>query len=588
MTINEYLLKYPKQVEILYTKIFGNYLLRYYDINDYSVIFSHYAETSYQDEKNKQIVISLNNVIHMLESGVNVLAVAYHEMAHTIYTSNATRDDIQKKTIKILSAQYDDDVIRLIHNLWNILEDHIIETKLMQEYPFLTSIVAPLKTIIDDDNALLSWRKGTTLPSDRQDIDEYATRYTTKKISNKAKAEILAYIYQKYYQQDKSSQEKVNGSEKIREKLSATENIKERQERIDESKEQLEKEIEDWLADAHKDAIERNERIIDTIKQEFQDKYDEELELEQDVDDGLTELERISRIETTNEQEKLFKDVLFKEQKIIEEKQELKTYNESVDNVLESAKKQQNDLQHYKILDVYSAKQRVRNGMSQALTKKYSFDVSPKLSVSRLVSSKANKTIPNIFQNKGKDVNFLKKVVIFEDVSGSTLSSRIHHTFSQIAKGLATSFESVEWWGYSDRLWLKPKNLYNYETLRVGNHLGVSSASGTSAYKLLNVMKKYKKQDNTYIIITDGDMHNVFDHKELWNYFKDRTCVIGLLDDTIKENAPHYVEIRDTIDAMVQTRKLYKENSDNYEKIMIKAGSFAIKKAIQMVESRIR
>lgn len=588
MTINEYLLKYPKQVEILYTKIFGNYLLRYYDINDYSVVFSPYSETSYQDEQNKQIVISFNNVIHMLEKGVNVLSVAYHEMAHTLYTSNSVRDDIQKKALKMMSAEYSDEVREIIHNLWNILEDHIIETKLMAEFTFLEPIVAPLKTIIEDDNALLSWRKGTTLPSDRQDIVDLATKYTTKKLSNKSKAEILVYIYEKYYAQNQSNQRKLNGSEKTREKLSSARNLKERQERLEELKKDLEKgkdNMVEWMADEYKKSIERQKQIIESIKQEYKDKFDEELDLEQETNDGLSDLERISKIETNNEQERLFKEVLYKEQKIIQEKQELKTYNDSIDNGSEKRMHKHIELKQFKIIDIYSAKQRVRNGMSQALTKKYSFDISPKLSVPRLVSSKANKSMPNIFQNKGKDVNFLKKVVIFEDVSGSTVNSYLTNVFSQVAKGLATSFDSVEWWGYSDKLWLKPKNLYNYKTLQVGFSLGVSSGSGTSASKLLNVMKKYQKQDNTYIIITDGDMHDVFHHKELWDFFKDRTCVIGILDETIKNNTPHYVELQDVAR---DVRKVSVEKSDNYEKAMIKAGSIAIRSALQMVEGRIK
>ena len=56
-------------------------------------------------------------------------------------------------------------------------------------------------------------------------------------------------------------------------------------------------------------------------------------------------------------------------------------------------------------------------------------------------------------------------------------------------------------------------------------------------------MKKYRNKDYTYVIITDGDMNSIFDDIDLWNYFKEKIAVVGFLDKTIKEHAPHNVDV---------------------------------------------
>ena len=228
MKINEYLLDNPKAVEGLFTKIFGKYMLRYYDTQDYTVTFSTHEDTSYQDSRNKRIVISLNNVIAMLQKDVNVLAVAYHELAHTLYTNDIERDKIRQKTYDLISqhlqgtlkdSNQEYNVSRLlrqdhiVHNVWNTVEDTRIERLLIQEFPFLKDIVDPLRTIIDPhDDELFKWRTGIGTPSPT--IVELAEEYCSpKKKSQIHRAAILRDIIVELYLQeyiDKSNEQFTN------------------------------------------------------------------------------------------------------------------------------------------------------------------------------------------------------------------------------------------------------------------------------------------------------------------------------------------------------------------------------------------
>jgi hypothetical protein len=583
MDVNEYLLENPKSLELLFTKLFGNYMLRYYDSSNYAVEFSTHESTSYNNATKKIIVIALDNVISMIKKKVNVLAVAYHELAHTLYTDNNQRDDIRKKALKeisqTLSIGYAESYMEEhVHMIWNILEDYMIEERLMNDFPFLKPIVDPLKLIIQDDDLLLSWRKGNKIS---ENLKELADSYvSSKKQSNIKRGNTIAKIYLQYYHikaQDNTQPKpefiqeideiKKDATEKyLRDKLDSYE--KEKQQLlgdladlkmdIEDLEEQLEleetsgdisktvfdlKDKKDKVSD-YESSIRNVKQAIQSLSEDYANRIGKKFESkpkEQKTNSQV--LIDIKNLQSKNETDNALKDILVKEQETIIENMQLADYNNSVQYIQLSNKNEGIPLR--KIKKVYSPKQRIRQGEAEALTKRYSTNISPKISVQKILQSKSSHVPPNVFQNKGKDTTFVKKVVIFEDVSGST--RRFTEQFSSVANSLANAFESVEWYGYSDFLWEKPKSLYDYTTLHTGEHYKVSSADGTQAFRLLNVMKKYKNKDYTYVIITDGDMKSVFRDKETWSYFKGKTCVIGYLNEDIIANSKYHYQF-DTTD----------------------------------------
>jgi hypothetical protein len=596
MNINDYLLANPKAVEGLFTKIFGKYMLRYYNHDGYAVQFDENASTSYQDEKNKLIVIALDNVIAMLQKGVNVLAVAYHELAHTLYTKNDTRDKIRKKAIENVFeycqqtgrstspfTPYHDTFSSRIHAIWNVLEDTRIERLLADEFTFLKPIIEPLKTIIDPNNdELFKWRvHGTCKQSIADNADGFCL---SKKQSQITLATYISNIYIELYLHDDqkaiSDQVKSNYTEhkqktkgdSMEEQLSTDNDVQKQRERqragnqakqtikslendindtqsaIDNAKKILEDnpqlppdKVQDYLeyinnatsyADTDKQRIEHAKQRFEELTGESYDEFTEK----QASENHEKQLDVIKSIETNDSSEQAVKSMLESIQKTIIDNAILEGYTKAV--------KDYNDSKDFswapKIERIYSAKQKIRQGLNAVQAKRYSINISNKVNVPRIVSSKANHTAPQVFYGRGKDVEFTKKVVIFEDVSSSTDS--FTHIFSSIAHSLAESFESVEWYGYGDDLFVKQPKHYNLRTRNVGKIAGLQ-IGGTSTYKLLNVMKKYQNTDNIYVIITDGDMSSIFKDNDLWSFYKEKCVVIGFIDKEIKDNAPHHVDI---------------------------------------------
>jgi hypothetical protein len=578
MNINEYLLDNPKMVEVLFTKIFGKYMLRYYDQTGYVVEFSTSEPTSYQNAEKKRIVISLENVITMLQSNIHVLAVAYHELAHTLYTDNDVRDKIRKKANDLVIEQMREDTTldshelhvavgelyagNHLHNVWNVLEDTRIERLLGEDFPFLKEIIEPLKTMIDPQkDHLFMWRSEKGSP--RQDIvDEAEAFCTKKKVSQLSRAKNIANIFIKLYLKDlvdksrngnrTSSKEKESSArtkvmenkrqEAMKDMYSAKQrHAKDIQEKLEDTLQDLEK---DNLTPNEKDALsERRKKLEEWLESKVSESKELARDYLESYNKDITEqnspyeqLETIKKLDIETTLDSAIKDILFKAQNTIIENQENISYNDSVENYPNNI-----DTMFLKKAKLYyNPKQSLRQGITASQSKKYSIDLSNKVNVGRIVSSKANRTAPQVFYNRGKDISFTRKVVVFEDISSSTTD--FTHLFSSIAYSLSQAFDSVEWWGYGNKLFLKKPKDYQFLTRNLGSsqHLDIH---GTEAYRLLNVMKKYKNLDYTYVIITDGDMSSVFKDKETWDYFKNKTVVTGFLTQDIKKNSPHSIDL---------------------------------------------
>lgn len=635
MNLNDYLLNNPSAVEGLFTKIFGEYMLRYYDQTGYRVHFSSHEPTSYQDANQKIIMISLENVISMLKKDIHVLAVAYHELAHVLYTDNDVRDKIRRKAIDQLhlrmQEKIDDDtkyrrvmqVIRsfgYIHKIWNVVEDTRIERLLVKDYPFLKEIVDPLKTMIDPgDDELFMWRSTQGKPS--QEIVDLAEEFCSpKKKSQIKRAEILVDLfialyfqelidhvdqhdsdnYQENSQSDHDfSQEQTqkldeydggNSSDSdIAKKRIAEERKKElkedykRRKAAQESMERSVKKaqddldqqikdgtISDYDATREQDNIDHNARLMrdyhrdsKRIADDYQETYGEAIDDDTNEKASAQEkLQEIKHIESASAQDQAIKSMLESIQKTIVEQEENKAYDRAVQEYRYSP---------YEYMDydttktIYNPKQKLRNGMSAAMSKRYSLDLSHKVSVDRIVRTKANKQAPQVFYNRGKDISFTKKIVIFEDVSSST--TRFSKYFSSMAYSLAQAFESVEWWGYGDYLFKKDPKDFPYNTMAVGRHYRIQ-IGGTNARNLLSVMRKYRNKDYTYVIITDGDMQSIFEEQATWNIFKDKVAVVGLLDNDIKKNAPHNVDL---LEHMAKRKGYYPKPNEDIHGIIKRA-----------------
>ena len=606
MHINDYLKNNPKAVEGLFTKIFGKYMLRYYNNDNYTVEFSMYENTSYQDEAGKRIVIAMNNVISMLNKNINVLAVAYHELAHTLYTNNDTRDKIRKKAIahvvqesnyndmsSVVAHKFSSIFTQRLHAIWNVIEDSRIEALLINDFDFLAPIVAPLKTMIDPNgDELFIWRVHGKC--NNQVVQHNADSFCLpKKQSQLQLAKYIANIYIELYMQDdiKSVQDYVqNPQDKDRDKTNGDnmqeqalsddsyyeimqeqqdfkrikDNINDTQDDIKERKDMLES---DDTSDEEKEYAQKSIAHLRKKILELQEKYDEKYGhgayaqklAEQKQDDPSKTLEVIRSLESQSDSDNAVKSMLESIQQTIIENKIEQDYNRAVRDY--SIK----DTYYIpKIEKVYSAKQKLRQGITAAQSKRYSTNISNKVNVPRIVSSKANRTAPQVFYGRGKDLSFTKKVVIFEDVSSSTM--HFTHVFSSIAHSLANSFESVEWYAYGDELFIKQKQHYDKQTRKLGSaanmHIG-----GTSTYMLTSVMKKYQNKDYTYVIITDGDMRSLY-KSDLWSYFKDKCVVMGFIDKQTRDNATYYVDIL----ADIAKRKGYiAKHDDDIKDIMVNA-----------------
>jgi hypothetical protein len=204
--------------------------------------------------------------------------------------------------------------------------------------------------------------------------------------------------------------------------------------------------------------------------------------------------------------------------------------------------------------------------MTAAQRKSYTSNVSNRVSVPRLVEALTSKQEPKIFSNKGKDFTQLRKVVIFEDVSGST-SGQISYVFSQIAYALARSFNMSEWWLYGSQLAKKHLKDYKYLSEKIGlNYYNVGGC--TNSDYLLNVMKKYQDEKAIFVVITDGDINSLI-YSELFSKFKDSTAIVGFIHEKHTSDIKHAVNFHKEF---VEIREKQEEKLKSFRDSIVSSG----------------
>ena len=402
--------------------------------------------------------------------------------------------------------------------------DQVLSNTRNQPKPDLSSDHDTIKNYDKDNNA-----REKSLSASRQESAK--DNYQYKEFKNKKHQEHLEELekYKKVIEQDDRIPNKDRALESVQAEINEVLNM------IDDNKERMQE-----------------------MAKEFKEHFDKDITKKDDIYEQLGD---IKKIDIENPLDSAIKDILFKSQNTIIENEESLEYNRSVEDYNKVIP--QNNLRKAKLY--YNPKQSLRQGVTASQTKKYSIDISNKVNVGRIVSSKANKTAPQVFYNRGKDITFTRKVVVFEDVSSST--TEFAHVFSSIAYSLSQAFDSVEWWGYGDRLFLKKPKDYKYETRDLGTQQGLN-IHGTQASRLLSVMKKYKNLDYTYVIITDGDMSSVFKDEDTWNYFKNKTVVTGFLTKDIKNNSPHHIDL---LSEIAKSNGYYPDEDDDLSDIYNKS-----------------
>lgn len=600
----------PNDLNSIFTRLFGVHLMRYYDEKaSYRVIIDGNADTSYMNSHDKIIGISLRNIAQLLKANVSVLSVAYHELAHVLYTSDNLRDRIRKLTVEKLchdpnapfsNTKYKNNreffnvieqLTTRVHSVWNVLEDERIERITMSQFPFLTSILDPLKKTITEDGKIMTWRKGKyasqVAPANLVPLCEEFSQLTKrqKQLTAKDASQVIYDIILQFYpnvdtniQDDKEIQEKYEGDKSQPQSEGNPTPSDNHDESDDNDSDDGEQDADDELdsedeldsdEDGDEDADEDGDDDSDDAFEEPLDEEDKDGKSSQNAKDDLRKIENM---ETQDNQEtaiiEMLKDIKREEIRNIE----IGEYNYAVkEDVKSPVSQKQNTSQISKIPNIVNISQEVRNGMTAAQRKKYSIDPSNKISVPRIVEAMSSRRQPNVFSNKGKDVSYLKKVVVFEDISGST-NGMISSIFSAIAKALTSSFVGSEWWLYADKLVKKHKLDYEFysQDLRYSKDTNKSFeeyqvGGGTSARNLLHVMRKYRNEQAVFIIITDGDIYDLFSgqNEDIYKEFKDKTLVVGLLDDDIKLKMPHNFDI--TVD-ITKIKRECEKIKDEYKK----------------------
>lgn len=604
--INAYILQNPDALQSLFVEIFGKYLMRYYDATgQYAVSFDTHASTSYMNSSSKQIVIALKNIIMLLQANVHVLSVAYHELAHVLYTSDRARDQMRRKAGDILLANgtvadrrvyHHNNVEQQLHGIWNLVEDQRIERLMVLEFPFLKDIVEPLKSVLGEDDKLFSWRRDNYstrrafIPAQLITLCEsYAGLKKFKSPTIAVGAQILADIYALVFgKQVSATQPKTIDYENVKYQpvqgqddepqqqgqpmpddqhgddpedsddqgqLADDQTIDDNDDQDDDAEQQDDEEngADGVEVDGDVDEGEEDDSDIDELDDEDADDSDEELEdgnpaiSQQELDKRDKEL---AKAQAQDDNEKGILRMLKDIQRTMRENAELQDYKNSV---IEDHKPfyKGSIPEHRRIPAIFSIAQDVRNGMTAAQRKTYNSEVSNRVSVSRVVEALASKQEPRVFSNKGKDMTQLRKVVIFEDVSGST-HGVLSEMFSTTAYALAKSFTTSEWWLYGSQL--VQKHLVDYPAYSAQVSQEYGNNDGTSSQRLLNVMKKYANEKAIYVVITDGDLHPLIDH-ELFKKFNDSTAIIGVLDDKIKKVSKHAFDFRKDYEKLDTTRR---------------------------------
>lgn len=550
--LNEYIKDKPDAIEAIFSNLFGKHLMRYYPGNkEYAVSFHPSIPTSYNDEKTKRIVIAMSNVRDLLNMNIPVLGVAYHEMAHTLYTKNIKRNHILDKVIKNNSKtlHYSD-----AKNIWNVLEDEYIERRLKREYPFLEKYIKDLKEIIEEDGLLMSWRKGRTENAPKE-LVELAEEFANKRLTNKRSAEIIATIAKKWYGFE---------NEVIKRKP-----LKNKSKR---------------MKKGHGHDGQETQQETQSEKPKEEEGFDED---EWEKLEGDSVLKEILK---NKEKEKM-------EQEIVKDFQRAQ-HSKSGQEISKISKGY--NLKNQKIKKFYNAKHFIDGGKTRAQGKGYTMVANHRVSVPRIIESKANKKPPKVFYGKSKDISFFKKVVVFEDVSGSTLNHyETSHVFSNIAKTLVDAFDGSEWWLYGAQLHLKNKKDYEYNSFPLIRGVSNQMHSQTNAHLIVQAMRYYKStkgENNIYVIITDGDLRKlIYDQKELFEEFKDKTAIVGILDPMITKHSTYYLNFEQSKNIKILNKQLPSGFALNsLDRLLARGNKYvqaliveSVKKTIEIIKERI-
>jgi hypothetical protein len=580
---NAYILQNKDALEALFTQIFGKYLMRYYDATgQYVVSFDKYTETSYMNSEQKTIVIASKNIDTLLKANVSALSVAYHELAHVLYTNDRVRDMMRKQTVKLLQTNHGFDMHQLIfaqpqiHAIWNVLEDQRIERLMIREFPFLKDILDPLRSILPEDDNLMTWRRQqyssrlSNVPKALVDLcEQFAGAKNFKSPTSPAGAKILSEIFVLIFGKPNVQQPPIIDYTNVQHTpvQGSDDEPQQNGEPIDEPHGDDEdadndQQGDDQDDDADDEGDDDTDEDGDDADDEGDDDADDDQEDEPTPDDEPVpggdepvvdgkpiatkqELDKrdqqLAKAKAKDDHEKAILSMLKDIQKTLRENAEMQSYAQSV--VQDHKPNKDSNQPRYRIPAFTSIAQDVRNGMTAAQRKTYNSNMSHRVSVSRIVEALANKQEPKVFSNKGKDFTYLKKVVIFEDVSGST-AGRISETFSTLAYSLAKSFSTSEWWLYGSRLAKKHLTDYAYYSYEVAHrhndayHVGNS----TGSEELLNVMNKYKNEKAVYVIITDGDIFPLINNP-LFETFKHSIAIIGMIPQEYHSRIPHHFDM---------------------------------------------
>ena len=652
-TLNEYLVKdnvrgmvNTDRLRRIFVRVFGRYLMRYYDeAKDYAITFSTQSKASYCDNRRKEIVIAEATIVEMLKYNVPIMAIAYHEMAHTLYTNNATRENIIQVVYEMSRGVFDnyDFDSQKAHSIWNVLEDEYIERKLAKDYPFLASIINPLRTIVKDDGLLMRWRSGSTnnVP---QELVDLAEEFASKRLNNKRSGEIIFTIMDKWYKQgtrasltikeDKYEKHESEDDEQDDDEQEEQSAYDEDEQDDDEQDEQEEQSAynEDEQDDDEQDDDEQEEQSAYDEDEQGDDEQEEQSAYDEDEQGDDEQEEQIAHVDAEDEEknlpgkepmeeeatkrkeptvEEIIEDLKYhKGDKVIKkilkddvEQEEERLKEERQRKVLDYAysltKKPKVEPGAEKLKTFYNAKQFLYKGMTQAQAKGYSSNPSHRISIPKVLEATLAKKEPKVFYGRGKDTSFMRKVVLFEDVSGSAYV--LFPLFSTLAKTLVNAFEQSEWWAYGEKLFKRPKDQYDYLTYHTLDGTGMTRATYTSA--LFAHMRKHRHEDNVYVVITDGDMDDFIQAKGGEEDFTKKMVVIGAFrgDDgngrndakDIKENFPYsYNMLDDVLKFLGADRENWRgfkkmlgayDNMD-YQNMVIKG----VQTVIRLINERVR
>lgn len=601
--INNTLVSNPELVQSIFQDLFGKHMLKYYGDNakKFKVKVSN-SESSYMNFKSLEIVISMNNILDQLRLGINVYAVGYHELAHILYTSDEARDSIRVKTLTQMfddkyqcdpyasSSERNNVIDRLekqLHMLWNIVEDERIERELMKEHPFLVDIIDPLKTIIKDDGKIMSWRLGKYAEQKVKDprisklCEDYISIYnsaervrpinanSTYSITSKSLLELSNVLYELHklmFPQSKNQTQQQDQKQ----------NAQDDQGDQDDQNQQSDNAKQDNNAPKEQGKNGKNNKQDDEAQDDQASKQgDKDGDKGDDKDDEQSEEVSKLRAKREDDLNKLLEDQIKKSKELIETARREASYNESVISdsrcVVLSEEPIFKNFFFVEIPLITQQRANIRGGITQAQIKSFNSNISNKVNVPRLVESLSANQEPKVFYNKGKDVSFLRKVVIFEDVSSSTCGSGHLYSplFSMIAYSLAKSFDECDWWIYGDFLAKKHKKDYHIPSVVVGRRYNI--AMGTQSNYLVNVMRKYAKEKALFVVITDGDIKALINEEELFSRYVNQTAFIGYIHKDYTKNLKYTSliseKLRTHLDYVRRDGEYQRKLDINYDKV---------------------